>query len=557
MTELRGAPQVPRPFDPQALDQVVRAQAGAGAAAPLERPARRSDRARRRVDVDVAIQMVADPVLELGDEDVGGRQVPGRGFEADGWTLLDEQIASGGIGELWADAGDEGHAEVDVGEGRARRRDAPAADDHARHLELDARVAPAKLTRQPPGRRCGPAIERAGVGEQERARARRGQLEIPVAVADDAAETSNRGGRERLGERVRRRDPEARDDDHVQAGQIGGTGDHPIGGDLQAASGQDGGAAGDDLGLDRLDRTVDAGAQALGGREHVEERRQARVEATGNSEDADAHVANGIQAVVFRIAGGPSVVNVKVELLNGGWFEAPAGIWRRGDDMERRAHFPIPVYLIETGRERILVDTGLAPLAVENPVAHYASERMAMFRLGQETRLAEQVDLDSITQVVMTHLHFDHAGGLALLPASVPVVVQRREWEAGLDDAAIAKNFYLPADYAAIADRVVLVDGDRDLLGDGSVRLLSTPGHTPGHQSVIVGDMLVIGGDVTHYASGLDDLRFPILGDDHEAQRDSAERLRALRDAGMTVMPGHDPEVLELGLAFSTLPAVQ
>ena len=148
---------------------------------------------------------------------------------------------------------------------------------------------------------------------------------------------------------------------------------------------------------------------------------------------------------------------------------------------------------------------------------------------------------------MLTHLHFDHAGGLALLPPSVPIVVQRREWEAGQDAAAVKKNFFLPADYGAVAEQVVLVDGDHDLLGDGSIQLLLTPGHTPGHQSVRVGERLVIGGDVVHYASGLDDHRFPMFADDFAAQAASADRLRALRDAGAVVRPGHDPDVLVPG----------
>jgi glyoxylase-like metal-dependent hydrolase (beta-lactamase superfamily II) len=125
--------------------------------------------------------------------------------------------------------------------------------------------------------------------------------------------------------------------------------------------------------------------------------------------------------------------------------------------------------------------------------------------------------------------------------------VQCREWEAGHDPGAVKSNFYLPADYGDVGDRVVLVDGDHDLLGDGSVELLLTPGHTPGHQSVRVGERLVIGGDVAHYASGLDDHRFPIFADDFGAQAESADRLRALRDAGADVRPGHDPAVLAPG----------
>ena len=239
---------------------------------------------------------------------------------------------------------------------------------------------------------------------------------------------------------------------------------------------------------------------------------------------------------------------MKVERLNVGWFTAAAGLWRQGDDMERQVRFPIPAYVIETDRDRILVDTGLHPDAAKNPAHHYAKpDALALFELELERSVAEQADLETITKVVLTHLHFDHAGGLRLLPSSVPVFVQRREWEAGHDALAVAKNFYLPIDYASIAEQVVLLDGDHDLLGDGSVRLLSTPGHTPGHQSVQVGDWLVIGGDVTHFASGLDDHRFPIFGDDLAAQAASAERLRGMRDRGFLVTPGHDPAALAVG----------
>jgi glyoxylase-like metal-dependent hydrolase (beta-lactamase superfamily II) len=151
-------------------------------------------------------------------------------------------------------------------------------------------------------------------------------------------------------------------------------------------------------------------------------------------------------------------------------------------------------YLIETDDERILVDTGLHPVAVANPARHYARpDALALFELELEKGVAEQIDLDTITKVVLTHIHFDHAGGLTLLPSSVPVFVQRREWEAGHDAAAVAKNFYMPSDYVSAADQVVFVGGDHDLLGDGSVRLLSTPGHTPGHQSVQVGDAHAVG----------------------------------------------------------------
>jgi len=234
-------------------------------------------------------------------------------------------------------------------------------------------------------------------------------------------------------------------------------------------------------------------------------------------------------------------------MFNVGWLSSSAAVWRQGEDPERRVRFPIPAYLIETEQERILIDTGLHPGAVADAVAHYGRPEAGLFELELEQPITEQVDVTTLTRVVLTHLHFDHAGALTLLPDSVPIVVQRREWEGRNDMDVIKRNFFYPRDYAVEDRTVVLVDGDHDLLGDGSVRLLLTPGHTPGHQSVRVGEQLVLGVDVAHFASTFDDHRFPAFADDFTAQAESADRLRGIRDGGARVLPGHDPEVLHPG----------
>ena len=240
---------------------------------------------------------------------------------------------------------------------------------------------------------------------------------------------------------------------------------------------------------------------------------------------------------------------MNIERLIAGWFTAPAGIFRQGEEMNRTARYPVPVYLIETATERILIDTGLNPDAIADPGKHYdRPDIFAVFTLEQRESVAEQLDVDTLTKLVITHLHWDHIGGLQLIPASVPAVIQRREWQAGHDDAAIQRNNFLPLDYAGAGEdrEMIIIDGDHDLLGDGSIELLHTPGHTPGHQSVRIGD-LVIGADVTHFSSGLDDHRFPIFADDHQQQARSADRLRTMRDRGLTIIPGHDPDVLQPG----------
>ncbi len=228
---------------------------------------------------------------------------------------------------------------------------------------------------------------------------------------------------------------------------------------------------------------------------------------------------------------------MKVEMLNGGWISSSAAIWRQGEDQQAQIRFPIPAYLIETDTERILVDTGLHPQAARDVAGHYGPQA-AIMQLEQEQDVASQIDASSLTKIVLTHLHFDHAGGLALLPPSIPIVVQRREWAGGQDEATVRRNFFYPRDYALEDRRIELVDG--------SIQLLLTPGHTPGHQSVRLGDV-VLGVDVAHFAATLDDLRFPSFADDFEAQASSAVRLRAMRDDCLTVIPGHDPDVLRPG----------
>jgi glyoxylase-like metal-dependent hydrolase (beta-lactamase superfamily II) len=239
---------------------------------------------------------------------------------------------------------------------------------------------------------------------------------------------------------------------------------------------------------------------------------------------------------------------MQIEMYTAGWMSAAAGVWRQGDDRALTIRVPVPVYVVETGVHRVLIDTGLHPGAVADARAHYGRPRITdPFALEMERSIAEQIDLTTITHVVMTHLHFDHAGGLALVPPAIPLVIQAREWAAAHQAEAIRHNGYLPIDYDAPARELILIDGDRDLFGDGALGLMLTPGHTPGHQSVRLGDRLVLGGDVAYFADGLEDHRFPGYGDDRAAQAASADRLRALRDAGVRVIPGHDPDVLRAG----------
>ncbi len=119
-------------------------------------------------------------------------------------------------------------------------------------------------------------------------------------------------------------------------------------------------------------------------------------------------------------------------------------------------------------------------------------------------------DVGEIVAVINTHLHFDHCGGNRRL-AGTPTYVQRVELA-----AAVAPD-YLEEWVRFAGASYVELDGDAELF-DG-VSVLSTPGHSPGHQAVVVesgGGLVVLGGDVTHSMRELIDGATPSIRRIHD-----------------------------------------
>jgi N-acyl homoserine lactone hydrolase len=218
----------------------------------------------------------------------------------------------------------------------------------------------------------------------------------------------------------------------------------------------------------------------------------------------------------------------------------------------RRMTIPVICFLIAHPRGNILVDTGVHRQALADPVGRLGERRAGLFRLksapGDEvvSQLAllglEPAD---VRYVVNSHFHFDHCGGNAFFPRST-FLVQRPEMEAARQVLAGVSmryspspiDFDLPLDYQ-------LIDGERDVFGDGQVILMPTYGHTPGHQSVVVragkGAQLALAADACYTQENMDrDVLPNTLWDPEEMSR-SLGRLRDLRDrGGATVIYGHD-----------------
>ncbi|MDX1649584.1 MAG: N-acyl homoserine lactonase family protein [Myxococcota bacterium] len=241
-------------------------------------------------------------------------------------------------------------------------------------------------------------------------------------------------------------------------------------------------------------------------------------------------------------------VHARLRALTCGWLTGATGLFLRGE--EGRLRVPVPAFLVEHPEGLVLFDAGLHPDAARDPEARLGpAAGVFEVELGRgedaAARLAAAgVEPRAVRWLVLSHLHFDHAGGAASFPEARPVV-QRREWEAGHRADAVRRNTYLPEDYARLPEPL-LVDGEHDLFGDGSVVCVPTFGHTPGHQSLRVrtaGGATVLCADACYLRRTLAERHLPAVVHDEEGMRASLDALAAREAAGERLVFGHDPEL--------------
>lgn len=226
---------------------------------------------------------------------------------------------------------------------------------------------------------------------------------------------------------------------------------------------------------------------------------------------------------------------------------------------------PIGAFLVEhPARGPILIDTGLHPSVAIDPSQSFGRVGAAIARgleAGPEdnvvARLAARgIAAEDVELVVMTHLHPDHTSAMPVLPQA-RFAIAREEWRAARGRLAVL-GAYLAA-HLPDASRVDLVDfgaGERwegldgtiDVLGDGTLRLVPTPGHTIGHLSVLVatdaGPAFVLG-DAVYTLRNLREDLLPWRTANDDASRDTMRRLRAYaeRHPEVPLIPTHDPDV--------------
>ena len=156
-------------------------------------------------------------------------------------------------------------------------------------------------------------------------------------------------------------------------------------------------------------------------------------------------------------------------------------------------------YLIQTAQGYVLWKTGAPDGLVDQaaPTDTFLVLSRTKTHMSQLTELG--VEPEDLRYVAISHTHGDHAGSVDLFP-NATLLIQKAEYE-----SAFAPDRNPPFS----SDRPVeQVEGDRDVFGDGSVTLISTPGHTPGHQSLLVSleetGWIVLAGDATQVSEQWD-----------------------------------------------------
>jgi len=218
---------------------------------------------------------------------------------------------------------------------------------------------------------------------------------------------------------------------------------------------------------------------------------------------------------------------------------------------EGQVTLTVSAWLVRHPSGTVLFDTGMPTSFVGgSDRTKQISEFLSIGFEANDTVGAQLIvhsqDPERVDFVVVSHLHFDHVGGLSAIP-NATVIVQRKEWEASMNEPQEADTLHPREDFD-LGHTLRLIDGEYDLFGDDTVVCIPTPGHTIGHQSLRIrlstGKQIVLASDCCYFARTLDTVVLPTFGYNLEEQRRSLAYLRKCRDEGARIIPGHDIEVV-------------
>jgi N-acyl homoserine lactone hydrolase len=207
-----------------------------------------------------------------------------------------------------------------------------------------------------------------------------------------------------------------------------------------------------------------------------------------------------------------------------------------------------PCFLIRHPKGTLLWDTGLGDAIADEPGGRKDLGNGIVLQVS--LKLVDQLKELGLTpadvnEVAFSHFHFDHTGNAALFARATWIINRAELAYAQRDPVPFGIDPGIAASAAKVKAR--LIDGDEDVFGDGSVRILKTPGHTPGHQSLLVrlkrtGTVLLTG-DLYHLRGNRAHRLVPTFNVERADTLASIDRFeRIARNSHARVVIQHDPQ---------------
>lgn len=204
----------------------------------------------------------------------------------------------------------------------------------------------------------------------------------------------------------------------------------------------------------------------------------------------------------------------------------------------------VPCYLIEHDDQLMIWDAGLPDaIAGQGSIEQGAGMSMTLDRSLIDQLAELDIDPADIDLIAFSHMHFDHVGAGNHF-TNAKLLIQDTEYTAAFEEPD--NPYFQPDLYMGLRDNErEILSGEYDVFGDGSVTIVSAPGHTPGHQVILLQlenlGPLVLSGDLYHFAESRALRRAPEFNVDAEQTFESMDKIEALIEAeGATLWIEHE-----------------
>lgn len=207
-------------------------------------------------------------------------------------------------------------------------------------------------------------------------------------------------------------------------------------------------------------------------------------------------------------------------------------------------------YLVRHGDRAMIWDTGIDPATSGDPDGGFTLDRTLVEQLAELGIAPEEIEF-----VGISHHHYDHTGQAKHFPQAT-LLIGKGDWQSITHDPPLggANPAHFPAWVAGEA-AVEPLAGDKDVFGDGSVKILAMPGHTPGHRALLVrlpetGPVLLTG-DLAHFTENYDREGVPTFNTDRADTLASFDRFEKMAETlGATIVIQHEPADVDKLPAF-------